>query len=201
MNIKNTLKHPLVYQAFQVAGGFFGARLKAIRAYLPLQQGDKIVDIGCGPGFIAGHLPQGVSYCGFDIDGSYIAYANAKFGDRGAFVCGLFDEAAASRHRGADVVMMNGVLHHLSDEEADQTLDVVKQALGPGGRVFTLDGCYADGQPALARMLLKNDRGRYVRTQERYRLLMAKHFDSVEVHVDDSLSWVPYTWIIMIGRS
>jgi len=36
MGITDILKHPLVYQAYQNSGGFFGARLKAIAAYLPM---------------------------------------------------------------------------------------------------------------------------------------------------------------------
>ncbi|CAG1021907.1 partial demethylmenaquinone methyltransferase / 2-methoxy-6-polyprenyl-1,4-benzoquinol methylase, partial [Methylococcales bacterium] len=197
MNIREILKQPLVYQTFQRLGGFFSARLKAIQAHLPLNEGDKVLDIGCGPGFIVNYMPKGISYYGFDIDKHYIAYANAKFGHKGRFICGFFNEDTASQYREADIVMMNGVLHHLTDEEVDQTLCVIKKALKPGGRLFTLDGCFVEGQSVLAHMLLKYDRGNYVRTQDHYRSLIIKHFDLVDVHVENSLSWVPYTWIIM----
>jgi SAM-dependent methyltransferase len=200
MNIREMLKHPLVYQAFQMAGGFFGARIKAIQKYLPLREGDNIIDIGCGPGFIVNYLQKGISYLGFDIDEKYIAYANANFGDKGRFICGYFNEDTAFKYGPADVVLMNGVLHHLTDKEVDQTLRGIKQALMPGGRLFTLDGCFAEGQSALACLLLKYDRGQYVRTQEGYQSLMIKHFDTVDVHLEHSLSWIPYTWIIMVSR-
>jgi hypothetical protein len=96
--------------------------------------------------------------------------------------------------------MMNGVLHHLNDDEADQTLGIIKQALGAGGRLFTVDGCFVDGQPSLTRFLLKYDRGRHVRTKEHYQSLVARHFATVEIHIESALSWIPYTWIVMVGR-
>ena len=83
--ITDILKLPLVYQMFQHLGGFFDARLKAIGSYLPIKSGQKVVDIGCGPGFIVEHLPRGISYLGFDTDASYIAYAMGRFGDKGRF--------------------------------------------------------------------------------------------------------------------
>lgn len=201
MNFRSILSHPIVYHGFQRAGGFFQARMKAIKMYLPLREGDKIFDIGCGPGFIVEKLPTGINYFGFDTDKKYISYANIKFGDKGSFLCGYFDKDAAEKSGSADVVMMNGVLHHLSDEEADKTLAIIKQVLRPGGRLFTLDGCFVEGQSTLAHKLLKYDRGRYVRTHDGYRSLMTKHFNVVESHIENSLSWVPYTWIVMIARN
>lgn len=200
MSIRDILKHPLIYQAFQNAGGFFGARLRAMRAYLPMEEGLRVADIGCGPGFIVKHLPANIRYSGFDTDEKYVAYARANFGDKGRFVCRVFDEQAAREIGPQDIVLMNGVLHHLSDYEAHQTLAVIKQALASGGRLFTLDGCFANGQPRLARFLLEQDRGQHVRTREQYQSLLQRHFDKIEVHIENSLSWVPYTWIVMIGR-
>jgi hypothetical protein len=52
ISLKDILKHPLVYQLSQNAAGFFCARVQAIAAYLPMESGEKVVDIGCGPGFI-----------------------------------------------------------------------------------------------------------------------------------------------------
>jgi len=200
MRIRSILEHPLVYQYFQQLGGYFGARLKGLRAFLPIESGARIADIGCGPGFIVKHLPADISYTGFDTDARYIAYARAKFGSKGRFLHRLFDDDAARDHGPFDIVMMNGVLHHLSDVEAQQTLRVIRASLHAGGRLFTLDGCFVDGQSAAARFLLERDRGQFVRREDGYRALLARHFDAVEVHVDRRLSWAPYTWIVMVGR-
>jgi len=200
MSIKKIFDHPLVYQWFQQAGGFFGARVKAIEAYLPMNPGDKILDVGCGPGFIVESLPEGVVYTGFDTDAKYIGYAQKRFGKRGEFVCGALDQAAAERYGPADIVMMNGVLHHLSDDEARETLGVIAKALCPGGRLFTLDGCDVEGQPAVSRYLLDHDRGPYVRTRSGYLGLIDDKFPFIEVHIESALSRVPYTFLIMVAR-
>ena len=200
MELRSILERPLVYQSFQLVGGYFGARIKSMRAFLPIEPGARVADIGCGPGFIVERLPTTISYCGFDTDAKYIAYANARFGDKGRFFHRPFDALAARDHGPFDIVMMNGVLHHLNDDEVHQILEIVRPALRAGGRLFTLDGCYVEGQSIAVRLLLGLDRGRHIRTEDGYRKLVACHFSSLEVHVDHRLSWGPYTWIVMLGR-
>ena len=129
--MKAILKHPAIYQAYQNAGGFFGARVKALADYLTLGSGMRVIDIGCGPGYILRHLPPGIDYIGFDIDQSYIDYARVSFGHLGSFRCRYFDAAAAEEFAGADIVMMNGVLHHIADEELTETLANVRSVLKP----------------------------------------------------------------------
>ncbi len=159
----------------------------------------KVIDIGCGPGTIVKHLPR-ISYHGFDIDESYIAYARRNYSEKGDFHCRFFDGAAAEEFGPADVVMMNGVVHHLTDSETATTFRSIRKALKPGGMLFTLDGCYVDGQSAVRAWMLRNDRGRHVRRLEQYRSLMSREFDPVEFHIREDISWFPYTWAIGIGR-
>jgi SAM-dependent methyltransferase len=198
--IKEKLAHPAIYQMFQEAGGFFGARLKAIKAYLPLRGTERIVDIGCGPGFIVKHLPVGIEYIGYDPSHAYIEYAKQHFGNRGRFIEGFFDEAAASAHAGVDIIMLNGVLHHMTDVQVANVTRLANKALVPGGRLFTLDGCYVSSQSALAKLLLDNDRGRHVRTEPRYRALISEEFERIDSKVDHKFSRIPYTFLTMVAH-
>ncbi|CCD96444.1 conserved hypothetical protein [Bradyrhizobium sp. ORS 375] len=198
--MKELLKHPTLYQAYQNAGGFFGARIKAIRDYLTLRPGMRIIDIGCGPGYILRHLPEGVGYIGFDVDAAYIAHAQRSFGHLGAFHCRHFDAAAAREFAGADVVMMNGVLHHIGDDELKTTLANIRDVLAADGALFTLDGCYREGQSRIAKWLLDNDRGDFVRDRAGYYDLLRSAFSRVRLEIHDDYSRVPYTFAIGVAQ-
>jgi SAM-dependent methyltransferase len=198
--MKAILSSPALYQAYQNAGGFFGARIKAISEYLTIRPGMRIVDIGCGPGYILRHLPQGIDYVGFDIDEAYIDHARRSFGDRGKFYCRYFDAAAADEFADTDIVMMNGVLHHIADEELKGTLANIRDALKSGGVLFTLDGCYREAQSRLAKWLLDNDRGKFVRDQNGYDLVLRSIFENVNLVIRDDYARVPYTFVIGISR-
>jgi len=198
--MKSSLALPQVYQAFQEAGGFFGARAKAIAQYLPLRPGARIIDIGCGPGHITRHVPDEVDYIGFDTDQDYIDFATRMFGaPHRTFHCGLFDNERADRVMPADAVMMNGVLHHMGDADARDTIEAIARVLAPGGVLFTLDGAYRPGQSPFVKWLLDNDRGAFVRPSQAYVDLLKPVFSDIALHVREDLSRVPYTYAICVA--
>jgi SAM-dependent methyltransferase len=198
--MKAILNSSALYQAYQNAGGFFGARVKAISDYLTIRPGMRVIDIGCGPGYILRHLPRGIDYVGFDIDEAYVGHARRSFGDRGKFHCRYFDAATADEFAGADIVMMNGVLHHIADEELKDTLSNVRGVLKSDGVLFTLDGCYREGQSRLVKWLLRNDRGEFVRDQNGYDRVLRTVFGQVDLFIREDYSRVPYTFIIGTSR-
>ena len=95
-----------------------------------------------------------------------------------------------------DLVMANGVLHHLNDREALHLLTLSREALKPGGRLVTRDGCFEDDQSAVARFLLKGDRGRFVRTRDGYQRLFDQVFPESKATVRRDMMRVPYSLII-----
>lgn len=194
------LRTAAVYEAFQVLFGFSAVRKIAIEQYLSVKPGDKIIDIGCGPGKILSYLPHGVDYHGFDVEEAYIDHARKTYGERGNFYCREFDDTVLSEFHDADLIMLNGVLHHLSDDIADQILKTARKALSPTGVLFTLDGCYQDGQNPIAKKLLDYDRGENVRSQSEYQDILTKAFSKIDVHYRDDLSLVPYSFLIMMAR-
>lgn len=198
--MKRLLESPTIYQLFQNLGGFFGARVKCIENYLDLKAGDHIIDIGCGPGYIVDHLPSGIHYLGFDTDARYIAHARRHFGHKGSFYCRPFDDACAKAYGPADVAMMNGVIHHLNDDVAAQILGSIRKALKPSGILFTLDGCFREGQSSITSWLLRNDRGANIRTEQGYRDLYRASFEDVTILIREDVSIFPYTFAIGLSR-
>lgn len=199
--MKRLLANPALYQLYQEVGGFHGGRVSLIREYLDIRPGARVIDIGCGPGHIVRDLPRGIEYFGFDIDSRSIAFARRHFGDRGSFAARFFDAAAADELAQADVVMMNGVMHHIADAELIGTLRHVRRVLKPGGKLFTADGCYAPGQSRLVRWLLDNDRGEHVRDMEGYRRVLEAVFGPVELHLREDCSRLPYTFAIGVAKN
>ena len=96
--------------------------------------------------------------------------------------------------------MMNGVLHHIADQELSETLTHVRDVLKDDGVLFTLDGCYREGQSRIAKWLLDNDRGEFVRDQDGYDQALSGVFGNVQFAIRDDYSRVPYTFIIGISQ-
>jgi cyclopropane fatty-acyl-phospholipid synthase-like methyltransferase len=192
------LRFPAAYRLFQwVVGGAGDLRARYVAEYIKPQRGDKVLDIGCGPGDMLPLLP-GVDYVGLDISSEYIEAAKRRFGDRGRFYCTDVGLAEIEHERGQfDLVLATGVLHHLEDERAAQLFELARVALRPGGKLITYDGCYVPEQSKLARWVLSKDRGRFVRSREEYVKLASAYFTRVDHHVRHDLLRIPYTHLIM----
>jgi SAM-dependent methyltransferase len=96
-----------------------------------------------------------------------------------------------------DIVMANGVVHHLDDASAMRLYRLAHAALKPAGRFVAVDPAFAEGQSLLARILVGNDRGKFVRTSEDYAALASRVFPDVKVSVRHDLLRVPYTHAIL----
>ena len=191
------LSLPQLYHAYQSLGGFFQARLKTLACYVELTQFERVFDIGCGPGHIAAKIPQSIDYVGFDVDKSYIRFANAHFaGPKRRFLNRVFDATAAEHFGSPDLIMMNGLLHHLEDASARIVMLDAWKVLKPGGMVITLDGCFVEGQNPIDRYLLEHDRGEFARTEAGYRSLIPSEFRNIDVFLRNDISRIPYTFII-----
>jgi SAM-dependent methyltransferase len=194
--LTTVLSLPAAYRSFQrLVGGNIYER--HVAEYIKPQPGEKILDIGCGPGDILEFLPQ-VDYTGFDISPEYIEAAKKRFGGRGRFWCSDVGLAAIEQERGTfHAVLATGVLHHLDDERAAKLFELASLALRPDGRLITYDGCFVPEQSRLAAWVLRQDRGKFVRKREDYLRLASACFPKVEPRVRHDLLRIPYTHLIM----
>lgn len=154
-----------------VAEGFFeregfrqliAANLAALERLVPLTPETRVLSLGCGTGEYERLLATRCrSVVGIDLSPIAIGYAQRRARDehldRLSFVCGPVEsvELAASS---VDLVVIFGVLHHLSAVQRAEVYPRVQRWLAPGG------WCYA--RDPNARGLLRRLAGRFARRGE-----------------------------------
>lgn len=194
--IHSLLSLPSVYAGFQNLIGATNLWREFVRQ-LNVQPGQRLLDIGCGPGNILEFLPNDVDYVGIDLNPMYIAQARENYGQQGRFVCREFNSDFSLDEGKFDRVMAIGLLHHLDDQAAGHLFKAARSVLNPGGRLLTIDPCFTEQQSSFARFLVKQDRGQAVRTAEAYEALARPHFEQVQLHIRNNLIRIPYTHIMI----
>lgn len=164
-----------------------------VEDYINPAKGDMVLDVGCGYGELSSRLDRTI-YTGIDISPKYIKYANQRYENLGRFICGDITKDSEMEHLGQfDIVTSMGVLHHLSDDDCQTLLLSVKRRLTSTGRLITLDGVFTQHQSPIARLLLRLDRGKYVRTEEHYRRLLSGQFEISKSDIRTDLIAIPFT--------
>jgi ubiquinone/menaquinone biosynthesis C-methylase UbiE len=118
---------------------------EAILRLADLQQGNDVLDIGCGTGTLAiaasGQVGQTGAVTGIDASPSMIARANRKAVKAGApvtFQVALAESLPFPDWR-FDVVFSTLMLHHLPRKTRQQCAGEIKRVLKAGGRVVAVD--------------------------------------------------------------
>lgn len=175
------------------------------REFWRVEPGQKVVDIGCGPGIVLRFLPEDIEYVGFDVSSEYVEHARkAHAGNsKRTFLVGSSEDFANNLPQAmanADLVLINGVLHHLDDGEAIAALGLARACLGPGGRLVSYENCLLRSQARIARWIVSKDRGRNLRYESEWKALFAQVFDRFDTHILTGLLRIPYTHIVVEAR-
>ena len=199
--LKKLLTFSSIHEFFQghVLGGLNGRDWLA-RNVWKLRGGETVIDIGCGTGNVLIFLPADVKYYGIDISDNYIRTARARFSTRGTFFHGTAPEFLCRNEallNSTDVILCNGLLHHLTDAEAMEILTLAKQLLKSRGRLICLEAAFLAKQTRLSRWVVSSDRGRYVRSEREWNELIARAFASFRTSILTGLTRIPYTHIVI----
>jgi SAM-dependent methyltransferase len=190
------LHSPSLYIAVQRAFGADRLRRICLDDFLLLREGERVLDIGCGPGYILDYMPR-VDYVGFDTEARYIDYAQVNYSDRGRFLCKQFTAKDVSAFGPFDAIMLFGIIHHLDDVAAENLLGLLATCLAPSGRMVTLDPCFVPDQSAISRFVAQSDRGQFVRNEPAYRRLVSQSFAEVEGTIVRNVCRIPSIELIM----
>ncbi len=159
---------PWVYNTLRpiVAGGIDIGRLVS---FCRLDATDRVFDFGCGTAQPL-EFVRCNRYLGVDLDPLALKKASRFSSDSVRFVAGDAWDSDCRELR-PTVVLMIGVVHHLSDDVFHAIVRRVREAAGPGiPRLVTIDVTYFRGR-FLNNLLSSLDRGRHVRKPEDYERL------------------------------
>lgn len=184
---KSILKSPTVYHyaRHMATGGLpFG---KWARLYGLMDSQQRVADLGCGPADIlrylsADHRPE--FYLGMDISDEYLDAARRRAAAAGcpAELLNIdltrIPTDAALRDRIVDLleqhritrVLLLGVIHHIDDESAVTTLNMVHRA-STVRTMVTQDVVRIPGR-RVNNYYCRMDRGEFIRTEDQYDALM-----------------------------
>jgi SAM-dependent methyltransferase len=169
-----------------------------VAEYFRPTPGDRLLDVGCGPGDLARFLPN-VVYVGVDHNPAYLVGRNAVAAspDAPTFINGDLNDLGSVDIGAFDIAVAFGVLHHLDDDVATNLVKAVREKLVKGGRFVTIDPAFHPDQRASARVLMALDRGRFVRHPRDYQRLLSTGFDSMTTTIRHDLNPFPYTHCII----
>src|SRR5215467_12090335 len=186
-----------LFAAYQWAVGAPRCHRRFIQEFVKPGPSDRILDIGCGFGASVHYLAGARNYVGVDISAEYIAAARRRFGNRGTFICSAIEDVEAASIGAFDLAISFGVIHHLDDSGARSMLRLASEVVRRGGRLVTIDPCHVSQPSPLARLLVKNDRGRFIRDREGYRTL-CQPYGRTDVRVVSDMLRIAYPQAVTI---
>lgn len=201
--IKQILANAGIFNLFNRLIGEHRLRLVLVEDYIKPIPGNRILDIACGTGPLLDYLPD-VNYTGFDEAPEYIASAKTRHAAHIAGGSACFFEETIENFKSDDpgsfdLVVIIGLLHHLSDISCQHVLETANRALKIGGRLIVLDNIIIPKQNLIAKWIILNDRGKFVRTLENYAKLFESHFADVTFEVRKDLLRIPYTHAVTVA--
>ena len=194
------LRSPSLYIRWQRILGAYRLRQICLDDVLKLREGERVLDIGCGPGYILDYMPR-VDYVGFDTEPRYIEYAREHYRDRGRFFCEHFAQAHVTKFKPFDAIMLLGIVHHIMTLRPKICSGCWRNAWRQTGASSHSIRALTSTQSRFARWVAKADRGGFVRNERAYRRLGADQFADVEGRLVNNICRIPSTELIMrLGR-
>src|SRR5262245_6031727 len=196
--LRSVLAFPWAYRLFNMLAGSKAYEEWFIKNVLGLREGQRLVDVGCGPAQILDRLPR-VEYVGLDISDAYIQAARIKFKARGAanFLSGSIEDWTLNPLTyAADIVLVKGMLHHVDDNEAKNILEFAYRILKDDGRFIFYEPCYLIWQSRISTYFMSRDRGQNIRTEQQWKDLASSIFPLVSTNIVTGANRLAYVHII-----
>jgi SAM-dependent methyltransferase len=201
MNLyQRVLGTPFVYNHVRpLAVG--GLDLSPFYRWLSTGADSVIVDVGCGTGDALRYVDRFSEYVGLDTDSIAIGFAKSRYGSRQnvSFECRELVADDVKRIAPTHVIMA-GLLHHLSDDDALSLLSSVGQSPRLE-QLVTLDIVFLPGK-WVSNVLAAMDRGKFCRETSGYSILAERAgFDVTESRLLRSHPVTGLAWYFIMKLS
>ena len=195
--LRATLSAPVCYTLFGRLIGLGQKYKMYIDRFIKPFTGMRMLDIGCGTAAILNYLPLDVAYTGYDLNPDYIRYARNKHGHRAKFFNKRVMDISLPETERFDIVLADGLIHHLDNTEAAALFDIGRRCLKQTAFMLTIDPTFVEDQKKIDRFLTRMDRGRHVRTPEKYKQIAGAYFPKVDVYVVKDIGLFSLTGCIL----
>ncbi len=190
MSLEKLLKYPKIYRFFQSIlrkDNFYTRLSEYLEKNYP---NHSIVDIGCGDAEIASYFDIKTRYIGIEISKRYVDSAKKKYPYFKFYQMDITKNNSLSLTN--SVFLLLGVIHHIDDEKSKNLIHQLK--LIDGSVIIALDGVRVKNQHVIAKLLMKMDRGKFIRTKPQYE----KIFVDFKFYMRNKPLRLPYNHIISV---
>jgi len=109
----------------------------------------RVLDVGCGPGTLAGNFAEGHEWTATDLSTRQIEFAKKTYGTTGARFYRA-TPAGLPEHEGPfDAVTMVELIEHLPQALVDETIGEALERMRPGGKLVITTPNFRSAWPAL----------------------------------------------------
>ena len=199
--IATLLRVPFMYRLSQLLFGGRSVKKHVFKNYWSSYPGMRILDIGCGPAQDRDLLGVDVFWTGLETSEQYVRSVRNSLRPNDSIFHGDVSTLLDLDITNFDVVLLSGVLHHLSDDLAKTVLSDCISVLAPNGKIFTIDPVRMPGASKFEEYLINSDRGKLVRNNEEYDQLIPLAFSQKSIEVVNKVGFLPQsTRVAIISR-
>jgi len=175
--IELILKYPLLYRIYQKSVRTRFSEYDFIKyIFSKLELKDiRVLDLCCGDSYILNFIKDHISdYWGVDNSDKYINFSKKKWEKFKFFNLDLNKNDSIEKFKSfkPNFIFINGAIHHLDDKTVTNTnkfVDEFKESI-----FLSVDPIY-DNNKIINTIMLKLDRGKYIRTKNEYKNLMKNY--------------------------